>query len=81
MMKKINPRTSTAAIALLLGGGMLIMTSSEVVGQQQQQPTSPLTSFSVNQTSEEWTASFDLENCDLASAGENSYFVMGRSFN
>ena len=76
MMKKINPRTSTAAIALLLGGGMLIMTSSEVVGQQQQQPTSPLTSFSVNQTSEEWTASFDLENCDLTSAGENSYFVL-----
>ena len=76
MIKKINPRTSTAAIALLLGEGMLIMTSSEVVGQQQQQPTSPLTSFSVNQTSEEWTASFDLENCDLTSVGENSYFVL-----
>ena len=74
MMKKINPRISTAAIALLLGG-MLIMTSSEVVGQQQQ-PTSPLTSFSVNQTSEEWTASFDLKNCDLTSTGENSYFIL-----
>jgi hypothetical protein len=74
MMKKINPRTSIAAIALLLGGGMLIMTSSEVVGQQQ--ATSPLTSFSVNQTSEEWTASFDLENCDFASTGENSYFIL-----
>jgi len=74
MMKKINPRTSIAAIALLLGGGMLIMTSPEVVGQQQ--PTSPLTSFSVNQTSEEWMASFDLENCDFASTGENSYFIL-----
>jgi hypothetical protein len=73
MMTKINPRTSIAAIPLLLGG-MLIMTSSEVVGQQQ--PTSPLTSFSVNQTSEEWTASFDLENCDFASTGENSYFIL-----
>jgi hypothetical protein len=73
-MKKINPRTSIAVIALLLGG-MLIMTSSEVVGQQQQ-PTSPLTSFSVNQTSEGWMTSFDLENCNFASAGENGYFVL-----
>jgi hypothetical protein len=48
MMKKINHSISIAAIALLLGG-MLIMTSSEVVVQQQ--ATSPLTSFSVNQTS------------------------------
>jgi predicted lipase len=75
MMKKINPRTSTAAIALLLGGGMVIMASSEVVGQQQQ-PTSLITSFSVNQTLEEWTASFDLESCDLVSTGENSYFIL-----
>jgi hypothetical protein len=73
MMKKIHHSISIAAIALLLGG-MLIMTSSEVVGQQQ--ATSPLTSFSVNQTSEEWTASFDLENCDFASTGENSYFIL-----
>jgi predicted lipase len=73
MMKKINHSISIAAIALLLGG-MLIMTSSEVVVQQQ--ATSPLTSFSVNQTSEEWTASFDLENCDFASTGENSYFIL-----
>ena len=73
MKKKINHSISIAAIALLLGG-MLIMTSSEVVVQQQ--ATSPLTSFSVNQTSEEWTASFDLENCDFASTGENSYFIL-----
>jgi hypothetical protein len=73
MMKKIHHSISIAAIALLLGG-MLIMTSSEVVGQQQ--ATSPLTSFSVNQTSEEWKASFDLENCDFASTGENSYFIL-----
>jgi predicted lipase len=73
MKKKVNHSISIAAIALLLGG-MLIMTSSEVVGQQQ--ATSPLTSFSVNQTSEEWTASFDLENCDFASTGENSYFIL-----
>jgi hypothetical protein len=71
-MKEIHHSISIAAIALLLGG-MLIMTSSEVVGQQ---PTSPLTSVSVNQTSGEWTAYFDLENCDFASTGENSYFIL-----
>jgi hypothetical protein len=72
MMKEIHHSISIAAIALLLGG-MLIMTSSEVVGQQ---PTSPLTSVSVNQTPGEWTAYFDLENCDFASTGENSYFIL-----
>jgi hypothetical protein len=72
MIKKLHHRTSIAAVPLLLGG-MLIMTSSEVVGQQ---PTSPLTSFSVNQTSEGRMTSFDLENCNFVSAGENGYFVL-----
>ena len=47
------------------------------VHAQRQQPTSPSTSLSTGQTTaEEWMTSFDLENCDFASSGENSYFVL-----
>jgi hypothetical protein len=44
--------------------------------EEQHQPTSPSTSLSIDQTSGEWMASFDLENCNFASAGENSYFIL-----
>jgi hypothetical protein len=33
-------------------------------------------SLSMDQTTERWMTSFDLENCDFASSGENSFFVL-----
>jgi hypothetical protein len=61
-------------------GGMIILRSGvEVYGQeqlQQQQSTSPSTTLSTDQTSQGWMATFDLENCDFASSGENNYFVL-----
>ncbi len=58
---------------------MFILTGMEVYGQEQQppqQPTSPSTSLSTYQTTEWWLSSFDLENCNFASTGENSYFIL-----
>ena len=51
----------------------------EVYGQEQlkqQQPNPPPTLLSTNQTTQGWMATFDLENCDFVSSGENSYFVL-----
>ena len=38
--------------------------------------TSPSLSLSTDQTTEGWMTSFDLENCNFASTGENSYFIL-----
>ena len=46
----------------------------DVYGQEQ--PTSPSPSLSTDQTIEGWMTSFNLENCNFASSGENSYFVL-----
>ena len=51
----------------------------EVYGQEQlhqQQPTSPSTTLSKDQTTQGWMTTFDLENCDFVSSGENSYFIL-----
>jgi hypothetical protein len=58
---------------------MFILTGMEVYGQEQQspqQPTSPSTSLLTDKTTEGWLSSFDLENCNFASTGENSYFIL-----
>ena len=64
----------------MVGGMFIIFTGMEVYGQeqlqQQQQPTSPSTTLSKDQTSQGWITSFDLENCDFVSSGENSYFIL-----
>jgi hypothetical protein len=76
MMKKTH---HSIVITTLLIGGMFILTGMEVYGQEQQppqQPTSPSTSLSTDQTTEGWLSSFDLENCNFASTGENSYFIL-----
>jgi hypothetical protein len=77
MMKKIR-HSSSVVVAALLIGGMFILTGMEVYGQEQpqQQPASPSTSLSTDQTTEGWMSSFDLENCDFASTGENNYFIL-----
>jgi hypothetical protein len=58
---------------------MFILTGMEAYGQEQQPPqtlTSPSNTLSTNQTAEGWMSSFDLEKCDFASTGENSYFIL-----
>jgi len=54
------------AMAVSMVTGMLI--SGMGAYGQQQTPT--------NQTAEGWMTSFDLENCNFASTGENSYFIL-----
>jgi hypothetical protein len=64
---------------LLIGGIFILLTGMEVYGQeqlQQQQPTSPSAPLSTDQSSQGWITSFDLQNCDFVSSGENSYFVL-----
>jgi hypothetical protein len=77
MMKKIR-HSSSVVVAALLIGGMIFLSGMEIYGQEQpqQQPAPPSTSFSTDQTTEGWLSSFDLENCDFASTGENSYFIL-----
>jgi hypothetical protein len=84
MMKKIHRSAIVPVLAvLLIWGGMFIHAGMNVYGQsqqqlpQQQQQTPPL---STNQTSEEWMTSFNLESCDFASTGENSYFILKPGF-
>ena len=49
----------------------------EVFGQQVKEDiSSPPTSFLTDRASEVWMTSFDLENCDFASTGKNSYFIL-----
>src|SRR5688500_1324143 len=78
MMKKTHHSASIVVTVLLIGGMFILVTGMEVYGQEQlqQQPTSPSPSLSTDQTIEGWMTSFDLENCNFASSGENSYFVL-----
>jgi hypothetical protein len=55
---------------------MVIVAGMKVFGQQEKGDISPPTSFLTDQTSEGWMTSFDLENCDFASTGKNSYFIL-----
>ena len=49
----------------------------EVFGQQVKEDiSSPPTSFLTDRASEVWMTSFDLENCNFASTGKNSYFIL-----
>ena len=72
----INTRhcTGTGVTVLLIGGMFILLTGMEAYGQEQ--PTSPFTPLSTDQTSQGWMTTFDLENCNFASTGENSYFVL-----
>jgi hypothetical protein len=78
MMKKTHHSTGIGVTVLLIGV-FILLTGMEVYGQeqqQQQQPTSPSTPLSTDQTTEGWMTSFDLEDCNFATTGENSYFVL-----
>jgi hypothetical protein len=77
MMRKIrhNSISGIATITLLLGG-IGVVAGMEVFGQQEKGDIlSPPTSFLTNQTLDGWMT-FDLENCDFASTGRNSYFIL-----
>ena len=75
MMKKTHHSTTNIVVTVLLIGGMFILlTGMDVYGQEQ--PTSPSPSLSTDQTIEGWMTSFNLENCNFASSGENSYFIL-----
>jgi hypothetical protein len=79
MMKKTHHSTSIVMTVLLIGGIFILLTGMEVYGQeqlQQQQPTSPSAPLSTDQSSQGWITSFDLQNCDFVSSGENSYFIL-----
>src|ERR687898_2072015 len=78
MMRKIrhNSISGIATITLLLGG-IGVVAGMEVFGQREKGDiSSPPASFLTNQTLDGWMASFDLENCDFASTGRNSYFIL-----
>jgi hypothetical protein len=81
MMKKTHHSTSAVVVTvLLIGGGMFSLRDMDVYGQSEQ-PTPPSTSLLSNsQASEEWMTSFDLENCNFASTGKNSYFILEPGF-
>jgi hypothetical protein len=78
MMRKIHHnRISEIATITLLLGGMMVVNSMDVFGQEKGDiSSSPPTSFLTDQTLEGWMTSFDLENCDFASTGKNSYFIL-----
>jgi hypothetical protein len=78
MMRKIHHNSiSVIATITLLLGGMVVIAGMEVFGQQEKGDiSSPPASFLTNQTSEVWMTSFNLENCDFASTGRNSYFIL-----
>jgi hypothetical protein len=62
---------------MLLVGTAIVIGSTKVSGQQEKGDiSSPSTSFLTNQTSDEWKTSFDLENCNFAYTGKNSYFIL-----
>lgn len=75
-MMKIDLSTSIAIIvvALLLGVEITIATSTEVIGQQEEEISPPTSS--TDQAEEGWMTSFNLENCNFDSTGENSYFIL-----
>ena len=76
MMKKLHHSTSTVVTVLLIGG-MFITCRHESIWTATttdlQQPTPPLFT---DQTMQGWMTTFDLENCDFVSSGENDYFVL-----
>src|SRR5918992_1186396 len=82
MMRKtrhnsIGNAVTLATIAAMLLVGTAIVIGTEVSGQQEKGDiSSPPTSFLTNQTSDEWKTSFNLENCNFASTGKNSYFIL-----
>ena len=52
-------------------------TTTPAAQLQQNQTDDPSTPLSTDQTTTEgWITSFDLENCDFVSSGENSYFIL-----
>jgi hypothetical protein len=69
-----------AATALSIDTAMNVYaqntTMPPVTQQQQNQTAEPSTPLSTDQTSQGWMTTFDLENCDFVSIGENSYFVL-----
>ena len=69
-----------AGRALSIGTSMDVYAqniTTPVTQQQQNQTDDPSTSLSTGQTTTEgWITSFDLENCDFVSSGENSYFIL-----
>jgi hypothetical protein len=68
-----------AATVLSIGSAMNVYaqnTTMPPVTQQQNQTDDPSASLSTDQTPQGWMTSFDLENCDFASSGENSFFVL-----
>jgi hypothetical protein len=79
MMRKIHHNTigRIATVTVLLTA-MVVVAGTEVFGQQENGDisSSPPTSFLANQTPEGWMNTFDLENCDFASTGKNSYFIL-----
>jgi hypothetical protein len=79
-MKKIHHSTSIPTTITLLLVEMMIITGTEVFGQQEEEDISPSASLSTDPTSEGWMTSFDLENCNFASMGENSYFILRPGF-
>ena len=80
-MKKTHHSIGIGATVLSIGGMFILLTGMEVYGQEQLQQqqstsTSPSTPLSTDQTSQGWMTTFDLENSDFVSNGENSYFVL-----
>jgi hypothetical protein len=67
-------KTRGVTVLMMIGGMFILLTGMEVYGQEQ--PTSPSPTLSTDQAIGGWMTSFDLENCDFASSGENSYFVL-----
>jgi hypothetical protein len=68
------------AMFLFIGTAMNVYaqdtTMSPATQQQQNQTEDHSPSLSTDQTRQGWMATFDLENCDFVSSGENSYFVL-----
>ena len=81
MMKKTHHSTGIEVTVLLMVGGLFILsTGMEVYGQEQLQQTATthiaFHPFINRPNYEGWITSFDLENCDFVSSGENSYFIL-----
>jgi hypothetical protein len=72
MMRKIHRNSTNIATITLLLGGMMIATTEEVLGQPEIEKNEgnsspPPTSFLTDQP---------LKNCNFASTGKNSYFIL-----
>jgi hypothetical protein len=78
MMKKIHHSAIVPVSTVLMIGGVFILAGMNVYGQPQLQLQTP--PLPTNQASEEWMTSFNLESCDFASIGENSYFILKPGF-